>query len=151
MLVAVESACYVDKPLMFFGSGEVGEMACQAIKVACKPIGRAWAGDPTQIHAPARNKPFRAGASHFCKPKMTLSAAAKASHHQTTSGKNQGDTIAVAQWVQNVASLRFHKRWTPLGPPDLSGNRRVRTFCASGHDSSIFLMAGYSDMVRQLE
>ncbi|KAJ7102063.1 hypothetical protein C8R44DRAFT_747075 [Mycena epipterygia] len=41
--------------------------------MACKPIGRAWAGDPTQIHAPARNKPFRAGASHFCKPKMLLS------------------------------------------------------------------------------
>ncbi|KAJ7122112.1 hypothetical protein C8R44DRAFT_735829 [Mycena epipterygia] len=30
-------------------------------------------GDRTQIHAPARNKPFRAGASHFCKPKISLS------------------------------------------------------------------------------
>ncbi|KAJ7112965.1 hypothetical protein C8R44DRAFT_741309 [Mycena epipterygia] len=74
MWVAVELACYVDKPLIFFGYGEVGGMACQAIKVACKPIGRAWTGDPTQIHAPARNKPFRAGASHFYKPKMTLSS-----------------------------------------------------------------------------
>ncbi|KAJ7431551.1 hypothetical protein B0H11DRAFT_2210219 [Mycena galericulata] len=61
------------KPLWFFGWDRVGGMACQAIKMACKPIGRAWAGDHTQIHAPARNKPFRAGASHSAKPKMSLS------------------------------------------------------------------------------
>ncbi|KAJ7484922.1 hypothetical protein B0H11DRAFT_2231585 [Mycena galericulata] len=61
------------KPLWFFGWDGVGGMACQAIKMACKPIGRAWAGDHTQIHAPAPNKPFRAGASHSAKPKMSLS------------------------------------------------------------------------------
>ncbi|KAJ7115686.1 hypothetical protein C8R44DRAFT_927147 [Mycena epipterygia] len=61
----------MDKPLLLFGWDQVGGMACQAIRVACKPIGRAWAGDPTQIHAPARNKPFRAGASHFCKSKTS--------------------------------------------------------------------------------
>jgi hypothetical protein len=48
-------------------------MACQANKVACKPKCRAWAGDATKIHAHARNKPFCAGASHFCKPKTSLS------------------------------------------------------------------------------
>ncbi|KAJ7429976.1 hypothetical protein B0H11DRAFT_1943878 [Mycena galericulata] len=48
--------------------------------MACKPIGRAWAGDHTQIHAPARNKPFRAGASHSAKPKMSLSVLASMRH-----------------------------------------------------------------------
>ncbi|KAJ6542539.1 hypothetical protein DFH09DRAFT_1392192 [Mycena vulgaris] len=46
-------------------------MACQADKMACKPKCRAWACDATKIHAHARNKPFCAGASHFCKPKTT--------------------------------------------------------------------------------
>ncbi|KAJ7325409.1 hypothetical protein DFH08DRAFT_817086 [Mycena albidolilacea] len=41
--------------------------------MACKPICRAWADDPTQIHAPARKKPFGAGASHFGTPKSELS------------------------------------------------------------------------------
>ncbi|KAJ7323264.1 hypothetical protein DFH08DRAFT_817836 [Mycena albidolilacea] len=41
--------------------------------MACKPFCRAWAGDRTQIHAPAQHKPFGAGASHFCKPKSELS------------------------------------------------------------------------------
>jgi hypothetical protein len=48
-------------------------MACQANKMACKPFGRAWAGDASQIHAPAQNKPFGAGASHLAKPKTSLS------------------------------------------------------------------------------
>ncbi|KAJ7132456.1 hypothetical protein C8R44DRAFT_731124 [Mycena epipterygia] len=61
------------KPLLVFGWEQAGGMACQAIKMACKPKSRAWAGDPTQIHAPARHKPFRAGASHSAKPKMSLS------------------------------------------------------------------------------
>ncbi|KAJ7302034.1 hypothetical protein DFH08DRAFT_827032 [Mycena albidolilacea] len=51
-------------------------MACQADKMACKPFCRAWAGDPTQIHAPARNKPFGAGASHFGMPKRSAVVAA---------------------------------------------------------------------------
>ncbi|KAJ7817226.1 hypothetical protein B0H13DRAFT_1923062 [Mycena leptocephala] len=50
-----------------------GRMACQADKMACKPKCRAWACDATKIHAHARNKPFGAGASHFCKPKSQLS------------------------------------------------------------------------------
>ncbi|KAJ7248927.1 hypothetical protein C8J57DRAFT_1239935 [Mycena rebaudengoi] len=41
--------------------------------MACKPKCQAWAGDATKIHAHARNKPIRAGASHFCKPKTSLS------------------------------------------------------------------------------
>ncbi|KAJ7312488.1 hypothetical protein DFH08DRAFT_822224 [Mycena albidolilacea] len=48
-------------------------MACQANKMACKPFGRAWAGDASQSHAPAQNKPFGAGASHLAKPKTSLS------------------------------------------------------------------------------
>ncbi|KAJ7127800.1 hypothetical protein C8R44DRAFT_733223 [Mycena epipterygia] len=66
------------KPLLVFGWEQVGGMACQAIKMACKPKSRAWAGDPTQIHAPARHKPFRAGASHSAKPKMSLSGQLEA-------------------------------------------------------------------------
>ncbi|KAF8171616.1 hypothetical protein K438DRAFT_1982032 [Mycena galopus ATCC 62051] len=41
--------------------------------MACKPFCRAGAGDPTKTHAPARYKPFGAGASHFGKPKTSLS------------------------------------------------------------------------------
>jgi hypothetical protein len=45
-------------------------MACQANKMACKPFGRAWAGDASQIHAPARNKPFGTGASQKRHPHL---------------------------------------------------------------------------------
>ncbi|KAJ7359919.1 hypothetical protein DFH08DRAFT_953013 [Mycena albidolilacea] len=41
--------------------------------MACKPFGRAWAGDATKIHAHAQYKLFGAGTRHFCKPKMSLS------------------------------------------------------------------------------
>jgi hypothetical protein len=61
------------KPVAIFGWCQAGKMACQADRMACKPFCRAWAADPTKTHAPARYKPFGAGASHFGKPKMSLS------------------------------------------------------------------------------
>ncbi|KAJ6580527.1 hypothetical protein DFH09DRAFT_1076779 [Mycena vulgaris] len=54
------SAKWLAKPTKWLASGNAGRGAC----------------DTTQIHAPAPNKPFGAGTSHFGKPKTSLSTRA---------------------------------------------------------------------------
>ncbi|KAJ7434105.1 hypothetical protein B0H11DRAFT_2373765 [Mycena galericulata] len=83
------------KPLWFFGWDGVGGMAC-------KPIGRAWAGDHTQIHAPAPNKPFRAGASHSAKPKMSLSIGHILDLHEAVLVKTVHDLVSTSSILDTI-------------------------------------------------
>ncbi|KAJ7431940.1 hypothetical protein B0H11DRAFT_2382417 [Mycena galericulata] len=149
---------YEHKPLWFFGWDGVGGMACQAIKMACKPIGRAWAGDHTQIHAPTLNKPFRAGASHSAKPKMslstgstTVSAALKLSGSLKFSQRSEDERpngLSSFFCPGPISGSRINCRWVimsicgfknSMSNPALAGNRRTAPSPRSQANSSVYL------------
>ncbi|KAJ7511049.1 hypothetical protein B0H11DRAFT_2386560 [Mycena galericulata] len=61
--------------------------------------------DHTQIHAPARKKPFRAGASHSAKPKMSLS-------HDVTGDGTHAKIEQRTPWGDRSGGQLFRRLWS---------------------------------------
>ncbi|KAF7368182.1 SWIM-type domain-containing protein [Mycena venus] len=122
-------------------------MACQANKLACKPKCRAWAGDATHIHAHARNKPIRAGTSHFCKPKSELSptSLARAINARATGTAapkaTKGRKAAVK--TDDAAASSSEDEAAASSGEDEEGKEETktrRTFCPASYRESIINM-----------